>query len=1185
MRVVRVPQQQHPQRRMRLASIKMEPIILTLSKLELGLQINLWNVSGATGQDTLSMAGFKVTTTVGVAQYASDDFNHFPMDGILGLSLAKGDSPHFWESMAASKALKSNIFGLDINRNSDGANDGLITFGAVDTTRFTGDIKYYPVADNPEGDWAVAIGDIGFGTSKSGIKGRLAYIDSGTSFIFGPPEDVKKFHALIPGAATTDGSTYTVPCDTTAPASFTFGSETYNISPKDWVSPKVNGACTSNFYGVAVVSETSWLVGDVFLKNVYAVFDYDKTRLGFAANVASPVTTASSSSSASSPSSSGQVVQFCSCIHGFHDIFRGPCYYLACLPRIEWTRNSSFKHRIGSIRSSITNFRSSSLNKYWNLFRLQLISTNLLLQHIASNQYGVFHCSSPTIMRLLTHNATNNTYTLHDFTNRDIPSYAILSHTWGPTDSEITFQDLHTSTPSDAKPGWLKLAFCAAQALKDKLQYFWVDTCCIDKSNPVELQYAINSMFRWYQGAGRCYVYLEDVDGIFGVYIPLIYGEGRENAFVRLREEIDRDAKRAKRGDFQIAFSLEFVFDVEGFVGREGELEEIHSYSAIFWLDVRDDDTLKESFGRVARQILREHPTVGCLSGIDGKDSSEVVEGVKTWLGAVDIVTFLRKLYQGSVLITTRSSKLRSGHAIHIRKFSNVDDSLAILSSVSRRQDLQKDPDAIALAREFDGLPLALATSGAYLDQVSISISSYLRLWIIHVLNQDWDYELATLAVQLIGQHSTVDEKDDRPWLTYRRLLSHASRAVYLISDGLIQEDKVTLASYQLGRLFNKLGKRDDAEKMYERALQADENTLGPTHISTLSTLNSLANIYREKGKLDVAEEMFERALKGHEDVYGKEVPLTLNIINNLGNTYKDQGRLDDAERMYLRAMAGYAKVGGKEDVQYLDTVNNLGNVYADQDEFEKAEEVLDIALKGMQKVLGPKHTSTLDVMNNLALVYAKLDKLVEAEDMYQRAITGYTEAWGAKSIQTLDVRNNLGMLYADHLGRLEDAKVVYEQVLEGYEEVLGKEKFMEYVPALHTIWNLGEVAEKQGDLEGARDFYRRALEGYEKALGVENEICVESREKIGEVDGILEGIGKEGGKEGDRKSGMKEGGEKEADENEGGEKEVVVKERGGDRKETEGVQEEIPPVTEKTPKKSKRHRFLKKLMFKKMIG
>ena len=43
------------------------------------------------------------------------------------------------------------------------------------------------------------------------------------------------------------------------------------------------------------------------------------------------------------------------------------------------------------------------------------------------------------------------------------------------------------------------------------MKYFWVDTCCIDKSNSVELQEAINSMFRWYQNAAKCYVYLSDV--------------------------------------------------------------------------------------------------------------------------------------------------------------------------------------------------------------------------------------------------------------------------------------------------------------------------------------------------------------------------------------------------------------------------------------------------------------------------------------------------------------------------------------------------------------------------------------------------------------------------------------------------------------------------------------------------
>ncbi|KAF2094587.1 HET-domain-containing protein [Rhizodiscina lignyota] len=93
--------------------------------------------------------------------------------------------------------------------------------------------------------------------------------------------------------------------------------------------------------------------------------------------------------------------------------------------------------------------------------------------------------------------------------NDEIPPYAILSHTW--TDGEeVTFQDLTEGTGND-KAGFQKIRFCAEQAERDNLRYFWVDTCCIDKTNSVELQEAINSMFRCYQKAARCYVYLSDV--------------------------------------------------------------------------------------------------------------------------------------------------------------------------------------------------------------------------------------------------------------------------------------------------------------------------------------------------------------------------------------------------------------------------------------------------------------------------------------------------------------------------------------------------------------------------------------------------------------------------------------------------------------------------------------------------
>jgi hypothetical protein len=92
----------------------------------------------------------------------------------------------------------------------------------------------------------------------------------------------------------------------------------------------------------------------------------------------------------------------------------------------------------------------------------------------------------------------------------NLPPYAILSHTWGADTEEVTFRDLIDGKGRN-KAGYHKIRFCGEQARRDGLQYFWVDTCCIDKSSSTELTEAINSMFRWYRMAAKCYVYLSDV--------------------------------------------------------------------------------------------------------------------------------------------------------------------------------------------------------------------------------------------------------------------------------------------------------------------------------------------------------------------------------------------------------------------------------------------------------------------------------------------------------------------------------------------------------------------------------------------------------------------------------------------------------------------------------------------------
>jgi hypothetical protein len=99
---------------------------------------------------------------------------------------------------------------------------------------------------------------------------------------------------------------------------------------------------------------------------------------------------------------------------------------------------------------------------------------------------------------------------LEEYHDDYIPRYAILSHTWGADGNEVTFKDLMKGTGKN-KDGYKKLEFCRNQAANDGAQYFWVDTCCIDKSSSTELSEAINSMYHWYKKASNCYVYLPDV--------------------------------------------------------------------------------------------------------------------------------------------------------------------------------------------------------------------------------------------------------------------------------------------------------------------------------------------------------------------------------------------------------------------------------------------------------------------------------------------------------------------------------------------------------------------------------------------------------------------------------------------------------------------------------------------------
>jgi hypothetical protein len=176
-------------------------------------------------------------------------------------------------------------------------------------------------------------------------------------------------------------------------------------------------------------------------------------------------------------------------------------------------------------------------------------------------------------MRLLEFDS-NDQLRSKDFTE-NIPPYAILSHTWGADDAEVTFDDLKNRSGTN-KASYAKIQFCGEQARKDSLQYFWVDTCCINKTDSVELQEAINSMFRWYRDAGKCYVYLAAVS----------VRNGDDDHTKRTWEQDFRKSRWFKRGwtlqELIAPTSVEF-FSREGeYLGSRTTLEQqIHEVTGI----------------------------------------------------------------------------------------------------------------------------------------------------------------------------------------------------------------------------------------------------------------------------------------------------------------------------------------------------------------------------------------------------------------------------------------------------------------------------------------------------------------------------------------------------------------------------------------------------------------------------
>nr|GAT46207.1 predicted protein [Mycena chlorophos] len=242
--------------------------------------------SGEVVNDTLVLAGVQMKDfTFGIAHNISQEFaTDHNIDSLMGLAKAGvgiRNAPPPQIVMRNRGIIDQAIVSFRLPRFVD-HNVGEVTFGGLDSTKFDPSTQVTINSTN-SGFWIIPLDGASVNGKSVKIQSNTGFMDTGTTLLLMPEADAVAVHQQIPGAQQKNGQ-FTIPCDTKATVSLTFGGKNFDINPSDLVAPKNKpspGNCDSKI-GVSAQSSTQWVVGDTFLQNVYFSTNIDENTVTLA---------------------------------------------------------------------------------------------------------------------------------------------------------------------------------------------------------------------------------------------------------------------------------------------------------------------------------------------------------------------------------------------------------------------------------------------------------------------------------------------------------------------------------------------------------------------------------------------------------------------------------------------------------------------------------------------------------------------------------------------------------------------------------------------------------------------------------------------------------------------------------------------------------------------------------------
>ena len=258
---------------------------------------DFWCSQGDVGTDNINLGGFVVKTqAIELAKNLSSQFQQDVSDGLLGLAFGALNTVRPTrvktpvENMIAQKDIPQNkeLFTVYLGSYKD-ANDpdkgqSFYTFGYIDQQTLNGQTPVYTPVDSSHGFWQFQSTSAVVGSQTIPRTGNTAIADTGTTLALVDDKTCQAIYAAIPGAKyDNDQQGWIFPTNCTEAqlpvVSFAIGGQQFAVQKEDLgFADAGNGM---SYGGIQSRGDLTFdILGDTFLKSIYAIFDLGNMRFG-----------------------------------------------------------------------------------------------------------------------------------------------------------------------------------------------------------------------------------------------------------------------------------------------------------------------------------------------------------------------------------------------------------------------------------------------------------------------------------------------------------------------------------------------------------------------------------------------------------------------------------------------------------------------------------------------------------------------------------------------------------------------------------------------------------------------------------------------------------------------------------------------------------------------------------------